>query len=151
MHDSNRSHGPPFVADNRRPMNAYRASSRLIDGRSARPSQMQFREWTVLLISFCIIGIISLLAVTRVSETLFFHLVSQSPVGEARPRTAAIVVETDLDHCRQFTFDNDTGEIFGGDIRPCEGEGDPSASNMPKPIGTMRRLDAISRSFLGRQ
>ena len=131
-------------------MNERQTLSRGIHGRSARLSQMQFREWATLLLSFCVIGIIGLLAFTHVPPTQFSRLVSQVPMGETRLRTAAIVVQTDPDHCRQFTFDNDTGQIRGGKGQPCDGKFDPSAASIPEPVGTMHRLDAISKSFRGR-
>jgi len=132
-------------------MSTKRASSDKINEHSTRPYKMQFREWAALLLSFCVIGIIGLLALTHVSATLFSHLVSRTSMGETRPQTAAIVLQTDPDHCRQFTFDNDSGQIRGGEGGPCDSEFDPTTSPISKPVGTMRRLDAISKSFLGRQ
>lgn len=107
---------------------------------------MQFREWAALLLCFCIIGIIGLLAFSDFSAHLFSHMLSRNAIGEARPRTAAIVLQGDLGRCQQFTFDNDTGQI-SGDGRPCDPGVNPNA---PGPVGTVRRIDAISKSFSGR-
>jgi hypothetical protein len=130
-------------------MNA-KAPSRLINVRPTQSSRMLLREWVALLFSFSVIGVIGILAFTDVSATLFTHLASEVPIGEIRPRTAAIVVEINPDHCQQFTFDNDTGSIFASEGRLCEGEAGSGAANKLEPIGTIRRLDAISKSFLGK-
>ena len=126
-------------------MNATPDSARGAGQRSARPSWMHLRDWATLLVSLCVIGMIGILGVTHYATTLFSHVVSESP-PEANPRTAAIVVESDPEHCRQLTFDNDTGQ-FSKVSRPCDQQNAPDAV---EPVGTIRRLDAISKSFLGR-
>lgn len=108
----------------------------------------QFREWATLLLSFCVIGIIGALAYTHLSPAFLSHVLSENRRGEARPRTAAILVEIDPARCRQFVFDNDSGRILPSSA-PCEQNATDAHGN-PVPTGTVRRLDAISRSFSGR-
>ena len=72
---------------------------------------MQFREWVGLLISLCIIGVILVSALDTFSSVLFSHVSSEASLGGVGPRAGHILVETDLEHCRQFIFDNDNGEI----------------------------------------
>lgn len=111
----------------------------------AHAFRIQFREWATLLLSFCVIGVIGALAFTNLSPTLLSHVLSENRRGEARPRTAAILVEIDPGHCRRFVFDNESGRIVPSKA-PCE----QNIHGNPVPAGTVRRLDAISRSFLGR-
>jgi hypothetical protein len=56
----------------------------------------------------------------------------------------ARVVATANGRCQQSTFDNDTAYVSNVGT-PCS-----SHDGEPVPAGTARRLDAISRSFYGR-
>jgi hypothetical protein len=56
----------------------------------------------------------------------------------------ARVVATANGRCQQSTFDNDTAYVSNVGT-PCS-----SPDGEPVPAGTARRLDAISRSFYGR-
>lgn len=127
-------------------MNAMRTTA----GRrkTASTSQIQFREWVSLLISLCIIGVILVSAFADFSVVLFTHVSSEGPVENVNPRTGAILVEIDPEHCRQFTFDNDSGKIVPS-TAACE-QRLRDAEGAPVPIGTIHRLDAISKSFFGR-
>ena len=67
------------------------------------------------------------------------------PSVSAESRTANIVLEYAGNRCRQMIFDNDTGQSIER-IGPCsevvrDGKGEAPAQ------GTIRRLDAISKSF----
>jgi hypothetical protein len=106
---------------------------------------MQFRDWAALLLSFCVIGIIATLAFSQFSSRLFSHVASERAMGGPRPQKGAILVETTPGHCRQFTFDNDSGRILPGPAS-CE-QGTVDAQGHPVPAGTMSRIDAISKSF----
>ncbi len=62
-------------------------------------------------------------------------------------RTAKITREVFGEDCSQQTFDNQTGRMADSS-HPC----DPiiyDKNGVPVPIGTMHRLDAISKSFPG--
>jgi hypothetical protein len=73
------------------------------------------------------------------------------------PRTAAgsgselaptgTIAQSDQDFCRRLRFD-DAGRVFQ-DVVPCDGAPARDAHGQPVPAGTMRRLDAISKSFSG--
>jgi hypothetical protein len=54
------------------------------------------------------------------------------------------IVATANGRCQQATFDNDTGHMSSAG-KPCS-----SHDSEPVPARTTRRLDAISKSFLGR-
>lgn len=62
-------------------------------------------------------------------------------------RTGRIVLQIDPNQCRQMKFDNVTGQI-GTTSAPCESVLD--SRGMPVPLGTLHRLDAISKSFAHR-
>jgi hypothetical protein len=71
--------------------------------------------------------------------------VTATPGIEAR--TASIVLEPQGGRCRDLVFNNDTGEIAER-ARPCEASVAVDDKGVPLPVGTLRRLDAISKSFL---
>ena len=110
--------------------------------RTVRLPRTQFLELANLLLSCCVIAVIV------VSARNYYSLMSHYPV-EAKPRSALVVLESDPEHCRQLIFNNDNGQILGGD-RPCDAEIAFGERGAPAPIGAIRRLDAISKSFLGR-
>ena len=60
-----------------------------------------------------------------------------------------VVMAADGDRCKQLKFDNDTGRI-DQDATPCDNNNKVifDKTGAPVPVGTVRRLDAISRSFL---
>jgi hypothetical protein len=65
-------------------------------------------------------------------------------------RTATIVTDAlDDSGCRQRDFDNQTGRMTQAD-QPCNNGTVLDSHGNPVPIGTIHRLDGISRSFFGR-
>lgn len=60
-----------------------------------------------------------------------------------------IVQQLDGDRCKQTKFDNDSGRTIEN-LAPCDNEVFLDAHGIPVPQGTVHRLDAISKSFLGR-
>jgi hypothetical protein len=109
---------------------------------------MQFREWATLLLSVCVIGIIAALAFRHPSSGLFSHVLPEAQTEEQSLQRGEIIVEINPGHCKQFTFDNDSGRILPGP-ESCEQEY-LDAQGHPVPAGTMRRIDAISKSFSGK-
>jgi hypothetical protein len=74
---------------------------------------------------------------------------SSSALPASRPdtRTANIVLEAAAGRCRQMAFNNETGRIVEVPGR-CEKEDVRlDHKGVPMPMGTVRRLDAISKSF----
>ena len=82
----------------------------------------------------------------RVYSLATAHEASDADTESAR--TGKIIVQTDLNHCRQGTFDNANGRIVGND-EPCSGDTVLDAHGIPVPTGTIRRLNSISKSFSG--
>jgi hypothetical protein len=64
-------------------------------------------------------------------------------------RTGKIVLQTNPDQCEQMKFDNDAGRVIEG-LKPCDNKVILDEHGRPLPLGTIHRLDAISRSFFGR-
>jgi hypothetical protein len=64
-------------------------------------------------------------------------------------RTGKIVLQTNPEQCELMKFDNDTGRVIE-DLKPCDNNVVLDEHGRPLPMGTIHRLDAISRSFFGR-
>ncbi len=78
----------------------------------------------------------------------FFSAGSSTAVTEAVPESlpTGAIAETDIPVCRRLTFDG-KGRIVR-DVVPCDGSV-RDARGQPVPVGTMQRLDAISKAFAG--
>lgn len=63
------------------------------------------------------------------------------------PVPTGTIPESDMEFCKRLKFD-DSGRLFQ-DVVPCDQSGPRDARGQPVPVGTMRRLDAISKSFSG--
>jgi hypothetical protein len=97
------------------------------------------------------LGLGLLLATKRDLPALLLARASPEGAVTATPgieaRTASIVLEPQGGRCRDLVFNNDTGEIAER-ARPCEVSVAVDDKGVPLPVGTLRRLDAISKSFL---
>jgi hypothetical protein len=72
-----------------------------------------------------------------------------APASEVKEiRTGKIVLQTDPDQCAQMKFDNTDGRLIEN-LKPCEKDIRFDARGRAMPMGTVHRLDAISKSFLG--
>ncbi len=84
---------------------------------------------------------------SRISVTML----DAAPVATATPeldlRTAKITKDLDGKGCSQQVFDNQTGRMRQSQL-PCEATAFDS-NGVPVPVGTIHRLDAISKSFPG--
>src|ERR1700733_8146156 len=119
--------------------------------KAARSRQVRIKRqrWYALAMSFCMLIAVVWLAVgtdvpQRVYSLATAHETSDADTDSAR--TGKIIVQTDLNHCRQGTFDNENGRIVSND-GPCGGDTVLDAHGMPVPTGTIHRLNSISKSF----
>jgi hypothetical protein len=72
-----------------------------------------------------------------------------APTSEAKEiRTGKIVLQADPDQCAQMKFDNTDGRLIEN-LKPCEKDIRFDARGRAMPMGTVHRLDAISKSFFG--
>jgi hypothetical protein len=62
-------------------------------------------------------------------------------------RIGVIVLQTDEDRCERMKFDNDTGRTIEN-FKSCDNTVILDSHGVPVPLGTLHRLDAISRSFI---
>jgi hypothetical protein len=78
-------------------------------------------------------------------------IATSSPPAAVGPesdlRTAKITTNSDGNGCWQKVFDNQTGRVQQS-RKPCEAAA-YDINGAPAPIGTIHRLDAISKSFSG--
>jgi hypothetical protein len=81
------------------------------------------------------------------SRSLIAEQLAPTPADESR--TGKIVVQTNPDQCAQREFDNTNGRFVDG-LKPCDNQIKFDEHGVPIPLGTIHRLDSISRSFFGR-
>jgi hypothetical protein len=73
-----------------------------------------------------------------------------APVSEPREeRMGTVILHRGEDGCKEMKFDNDSGRTVEN-FAPCDNKLVLDAHGIPVPQGTVHRLDAINRSFLGR-
>jgi hypothetical protein len=80
------------------------------------------------------------------------HLTNSPQMTSGAPDlgSAKVVIEsTDGNECRQQVFDNQTWRMTRSQ-QPCDATARDS-TGVPIPLGTIHRLDAISKSFSGKQ
>jgi|SRR5579884_537670 len=98
-----------------------------------------------------LIAIVVLAVATEVPQSVY-DLATSGKVRAAADRsdlhTGKIVNQTDLNNCQQEAFDNDTGRIVSR-TTGCDNKIVLDAHGKPVPIGTVHRLNSISRSFGG--
>ena len=63
------------------------------------------------------------------------------------PLPTGTIADGDIEFCKRLRFD-DHGRVFH-DVVPCDQSSIRDARGQPVPVGTVRRLDAISKSFSG--
>jgi hypothetical protein len=73
---------------------------------------------------------------------------SANGAGAANGKTASIVLRRSAKLCEHKTFDNQTGRISNADT-PCPQDVMLDADGIPVPTGTVRTLNAISKTFGG--
>ncbi|MGB6542410.1 MAG: hypothetical protein WBF03_16255 [Xanthobacteraceae bacterium] len=72
-----------------------------------------------------------------------------APISDPKEiRTGKIVLQTDPDQCAQMKFDNTDGRLIEN-LKPCEKDLRFDERGRAMPMGTVHRLDAISKSFFG--
>jgi hypothetical protein len=119
---------------------AHRASAQAAPRGQSRRS----KNW-VTLMSLGVAGGVAVLA--GFSPELLRHGSSVAATGAA-PESfpTGTIAESDTPVCRRLTFD-DKGQI-ARDVVPCDGSV-RDGRGQPVPLGTLQRLDAISKSFAG--
>ena len=73
---------------------------------------------------------------------------SASATNADETRAGKLVLQTEPEQCTQMKFDNTNGHFIEG-LKPCENQIQFDEHGRPIPMGTIHRLDAISKSFFG--
>jgi hypothetical protein len=123
-----------------------------LKGASRRRSSRGRRH--VFVGSACVCAMITVLGVTA-NTTLpwLVNVISSKqpqPVDVQEMRIGTIEVQTGQEQCDVLKFDNDTGRTIN-ESKSCHGNVALDAHGVPIPMGTVHRLDSISKSFLGGQ
>jgi hypothetical protein len=113
--------------------------------RAAQRGQSRRSKNRIMLLSLSFLA--SMAALAGFSPWLFSHR-SSVTVTAAMPESfpTGAIAESDTPVCRRLTFDG-KGQVVR-DVVPCDGSV-RDARGQPVPIGTIQRLDAISKSFAG--
>jgi hypothetical protein len=113
--------------------------------RPTRRSQWRrSKNWMILLSLGAAAGVAVLAGVV---PELLSHTSSASVTEPALVSSpTGTIAESDAPICKRLTFDN-KGQVVQ-DAVPCDGS-IRDARGQPLPVGTIRRLDAISKSFSG--
>jgi hypothetical protein len=111
------------------------------------------QRWPTVVLWLCFLSLIFCAA--AVSYHIHHSSLQNSFDGSMAKSSAAdrhvgkIMIKRGDQVCERLKFDNDTGQMIGSP-GSCVTEADGDAQNVPLPIGTMHRLDAISKSFSGK-
>jgi len=100
------------------------------------------------IILICVGAAVGMAALAYFSVPIFLQR-SAVTVAESssEPLPTGTIADGDIDFCKRLKFD-DEGRVFQ-DVVPCDQSGIRDARGQPVPVGTIHRLDAISKSFSG--
>ncbi len=104
----------------------------------------------VFVATTCVAAAIAFIATTQLTTPWLHFGTPVERLHQVNPkeiRTATIARQTGDKQCALAEFDNDTGQIT--DARGCKNTTVLDGRGMPVPMGTVHRLDSISKSFLG--
>lgn len=99
---------------------------------------------------FCA-AIIVLAATANITLPWLSDVISKKQIQSAdaqEARIGTIELQTGQDQCDLLKFDNDTGRTINDAVR-CHSDVILDGRGAPMPMGTVHRLDSISKSFLG--
>ena len=109
--------------------------------KSTQHRSMELRHWLAVL-SFCVLGLgITVAYSTGLLATLFSQTAPSGSTSVASRSHAPL----DTRWCKRLEFDNGNRRVFESNV-PCDGEV-LNENGVPVPVGTMHRLNAISKSF----
>jgi len=108
------------------------------------------KRWASLLSFLGIVAAFVVLATTFDFKGLLIHALSEETqsANSEMARTGTIVQQAEDGDCVLMKFDNDSGRTIDH-VKHCDNTAVRDAQGVPVPTGTVHRLDAISKSFLG--
>jgi hypothetical protein len=143
--------GTPLTSNNS-PI-AFSMPSRSTPGRAqAQRAQERRRALIVSCVILFVVGLGFVLMMTA-ELPMSTHLTNSSQTASEAPAndlgSAKVTIDSaDGRGCRQQVFDNQTGRMTRSQ-QPCDTTARDS-NGVPIPLGTIHRLDAISKSFSGK-
>ena len=119
--------------------------------RSATQNSQERRRAAVIVCVMLLATALTAGTVIALQSLISAHMTRSLQTATAMPdgdRTAKITRDVNGKECSQEIFDNQTGRMTKSQ-QPC-GATALDSNGMPVPLGTIHRLDAISKSFSGR-
>ena len=114
--------------------------------RTSRRAQSQQSKRQVILIS--VSAAVGMVALAYFSVPFFLQKPAITATESSSDRLpTGTIVDSDIEFCKRLRFD-DNGRVFH-DVAPCDQSSIRDARGQPVPVGTIHRLDAISKSFSG--
>lgn len=114
--------------------------------RTSRRAQLQQSKRQVILIS--VSTAVGMAALAYFSVPIFLQKPAITATGSSSDRLpTGTIAEGDIEFCKRLRFD-DNGRAVQ-DVVPCDQSSIRDARGQPVPVGTIHRLDAISKSFSG--
>jgi len=116
-----------------------------------RPLRRKRERRKMFALSIGLLATLGCLAALAASSRQLVSLIISSSTPSAAvnaesERTGKIVIPGGPSGCKQKKFDNQSGRI-SDDTSPCDDRIVFDAHGVPVPVGTIHRLDAISKSF----
>jgi hypothetical protein len=114
-------------------------------------SAKRSKRWYLLVIVAAACAVIIYLGLNWQLGSALSQRIAERPAPAAdvdESRTGKIVLQTNSDQCAEMKFDNTSGRLVDG-LKPCDNQIKFDEHGRPIPMGTIHRLDAISRSFFG--
>jgi hypothetical protein len=109
-----------------------------------RGQSQRSRNWMIILFLGVAAGLMALAGFALGFFSVRSSAAVTEPASESMP--TGTIAESDTPVCKRLTFD-DKGQVVR-DVVPCDGSV-RDARGQPVPIGTIERLNAISKSFSG--
>jgi hypothetical protein len=113
--------------------------------RFARTPRALFRALgvTTMFVALAVIASFSMARLYRATSSEEGRVASSNNTGVGK-----VVVETNKQNCEVLKFDNYSGRTIESSKR-CQNTAVLDAKGVPVPLGTVHRLDSISKSFSG--
>jgi hypothetical protein len=109
------------------------------------------RRRDIAISALCVSAVVAaLILVAELGIPWLSHPISNPAINTTdadNSQIGTLTLQTDENKCELMKFNNETGRTIEHDAR-CQKDVALDAHGVPVPMGTVHRLDAISRSFL---
>jgi hypothetical protein len=110
-----------------------------------RAGSSRLRNWMIFAAFVAMVGVVALAGLSPAPLWNGSSATAREPSSDGT--ATAAIAQSETRFCKRLRFD-DTGRVFQ-DVVPCDGESVRDARGQPVPVGTIRRLDAISKACSG--